>query len=111
MSEATPIREEDLKAFAAKIDEWGMSLPPEQRALLQVLLDRSAAVTGDVQGFEAMQSIYLTARSSLAASVQNQNLRLSQGATGGKAWYQVQDRGSNKAINFGPFFDTAWHAM
>jgi hypothetical protein len=49
-----PITPDELNEFTAKLDQWGQSLPPKQRGLLQVLLARAAGSgpwPPDVSGF------------------------------------------------------------
>jgi hypothetical protein len=44
------ITESDVAAFADKLDEWGMELPPKDRALLQLILTRAQGMEIDVGG-------------------------------------------------------------
>lgn len=52
MSES-PFTQEEIDAFAAKLDEWGGTLPERERALLHALLAEadSAAEAEEVSGF------------------------------------------------------------
>jgi hypothetical protein len=53
--EEKKIGEEDVKEFAVKLREWAVSLPPEEQALLGIMLERAQASdprTVDVEGFE-----------------------------------------------------------
>jgi hypothetical protein len=48
------ITEDEVKAFADKLSEWAKSLPPEEQALLGLVLDRAQAAGEevDVKGYE-----------------------------------------------------------
>jgi len=49
-----PITQEDVVAFAQKLESWGRELPPKERTLLQLLIARAEGTNIadlDVQGY------------------------------------------------------------
>ncbi len=47
-----PVTQADLDSFAQKLEWWGESLPPSERALLRVLLAQTSNTpTDEVQGY------------------------------------------------------------
>ena len=49
-----PITQTEIDSFSSKLEEWGGGLPPNERALLQLLLSRAAGTEAadlDVQGY------------------------------------------------------------
>ncbi len=49
-----PITQEDVAAFAQKLESWGRQLPPKERTLLQLLIARAEGTDIadlDVQGY------------------------------------------------------------
>ncbi len=43
----SPVSRDDIASLARKLDEWGTSLPPQERALLELIVSRARLVQPD----------------------------------------------------------------
>jgi hypothetical protein len=83
-NEEEPFTEAEVTAFARKLDEWGSQLPPEEQALLHVILGRAEGTSeDDVQAFALDMSI------GDAASGYLSGLMASGDLTARKSWVKL----------------------
>jgi hypothetical protein len=91
--ERVPVSDEEVSSFAQKLEDWGKDLPPEEQALLQVLVGRAEGTSEeDVQGFALGMPIGV-ATTNLFSGLRTTG-RLTRGAwvEMGEPWIQWSNR-------------------
>jgi hypothetical protein len=91
--ERTPVSDAEVDSFAKKLEDWGASLPPEERALLHVLVGRAEGTSeGDVQGFALGLPIGLAATNVISGLRSSGRLTRAAWVEAGEPWVQWTNR-------------------